>query len=99
VLDDFIPLLVCPCGDPYGLHHIRVDVFGRPEDGVAVVCSVTAGNVEPEVSLGMSHPGANPSMRRDGIRITFACENCDEESSLVLAQHKGTTQFYWEVWS
>lgn len=40
-------------------------------------------------------PGSNPSLRRDGIRIGFFCEQgC--RATLAIAQHKGTTYIWWE---
>ena len=48
-----------------------------------------------QVEVTTSQHG-NPSMRRDGIRIAFVCENCTTLPELIIVQHKDATQLQWE---
>jgi hypothetical protein len=82
------------------LHHGTVEIFEREEDGPVLQLSVTDGVVTP--SFGKSADAANPSARRDGVRIKFSCEICgaddddDDPIYLELAQHKGQTMMSWQ---
>lgn len=96
-------MLVCPrCKDHY-LHQTDVMVFNRREDAekahlTSVVkdgptAMVTVADVDNGTSL-------NPSGRRHGLLIDFACESCDGEESkskvtLAIYQHKGSTYLDW----
>lgn len=42
----------------------------------------------------------NPSSRRDGLVISFTCEQCSRDDpgdviELTIAQHKGSTEIGW----
>lgn len=83
-------VLLCPrCGGDY-LHQIRVELFFRDEDakeGVHVIADIEGYTADREVK-------GNPSPRRQGMRITFECELCEEgspNSILDIYQHKGQT--------
>jgi hypothetical protein len=84
--------LTCPvCGSIY-LHHGRVEVFNRAEDaprGLHVV--VDHDRVSADERLA-----GNPSARRHGVRITFWCEECEQQPVLCLAQHKGLSLVRFE---
>ena len=85
--DGFDSVLLCPsCNSPH-LHHWRVEVFERAQDEVkGVHVSVEDG----KALIDTSQTG-NPSARRHGMAIHFACEVCSGMSVLTLAQHKGNT--------
>lgn len=65
--------MTCPgCGLDY-LHHEQVEIFPRPrEDAERYV-----GFEVSREGLRTIPPDANPSSRRDGLRIWFSCEGCD----------------------
>jgi hypothetical protein len=79
--------LLCPfCGSDY-LHHGKVEIFDRQEDNeTGLHVSVDASRVTLDSDIS-----GNPSLRRQGLKIHFGCENCNGASILTLAQHKGTT--------
>ena len=83
-------LLRCPCcGDSYGLHHTKVEVFMREaEDSeTGIHTTATSNNTFTDDFMG-----CNPSKRRDGIIIHLYCEHCEDYNiSLEIAQHKGVT--------
>lgn len=99
----FDGMLTCPrCKDHY-LHQTDVMVFNRREDAEKVhltsvvkdrlTAMVTVADVDNDTSL-------NPSSRRHGLLIDFACESCDGEENkskvtLAIYQHKGSTYFDW----
>jgi len=85
--------LACPCcGDTHNLHQVSAKVFFRDkedgEGGVAVECNTHAVQ-------NLSYQHGNPSLRRDGISIRFACEHCAAEPELAIYQHKGSTFIEW----
>lgn len=89
--------LQCPgCGGSH-LHHTSVEVFSRKEDeeqGSHIVVSNTDPQFSGDHDVGLRVNGlmqGNPSSRRSGIAIRFACETCDHASEFLVAQHKGTT--------
>ena len=86
-------VLTCPnCGGDY-LHHGTVTVFDRQEDAEAVVTKISGKHYHTE---GPAPPDwGNPSSRRHGLAITFACETCTVSAELTIAQHKGSTQIEW----
>jgi hypothetical protein len=58
--------------------------------------------VAPDTGPRIGEPKNNPSDRRDGIVITFWCEQCHGESGpdtnylrLAVIQHKGATYLRW----
>jgi hypothetical protein len=88
--------LLCPrCGDLY-LHHGNVNVYTRQEDSEQTLHTELTG-FQTKTALVASDTVLNPSRRRGGMRITFWCEGCGEESDLTIAQHKGVTFIDWEI--
>ena len=85
--------LFCPqCGGSW-LHHVQVDVFSREEDQPSQKITIDqAGNMST-----IRNSIENPSLRRDGLRITFDCEMCDIDLALTIVQHKGQTFLNWEL--
>lgn len=91
VLLAFGEWLICPvCGQDY-LHHEAIEWWSRDqEDGSSRV------EVLGAVRYGLhSDASANPSRRRDGLRIRFWCENECAVPPLDLVQHKGRTSLCW----
>ena len=92
-------LLLCPsCGNP-NLHSENVTTFYRREDDE--ICLVTESDIKGPSSMSINRVAPdNPSMRRHGITISFWCEHCrparDGLVHLKIAQHKGTSQIWWE---
>lgn len=85
--------LVCPsCGGNY-LHQRWVREYDRAgEDGETTVTEVHC----TKVRTVNQDADRNPSRRRDGIRIAFACEGCTAHVELIVSQHKGNTEVYME---
>jgi hypothetical protein len=79
------------CGE-INLHHGKVEVFERNEDAENGI-HVTVRGMKAIVDNDLS---GNPSIRRDGVKISFWCEHCDKTTVLAIFQHKGTT--YYEQW-
>ena len=80
-------ILRCAGCDGDYLHHVKVDVFERREDAdEGIHASVTGSGMTVDSDLT-----DNPSGRRHGLTIRFACESCSMESVLTIAQHKGQT--------
>ncbi len=77
------PVLKCGnCGGSY-IRHLRVDVYERHDDatsGLHVIVSNGRASFDHDLT-------GNPSERREGMTITFACEMCPEKSILSIAQH------------
>jgi hypothetical protein len=84
-------LLKCPiCGEDY-LHHECVETFSREDDattGLHVSVEKLSVSTDNNVS-------ANPSPRRDGVKIRFWCELCRGKPTLEIIQHKGCTYMSW----
>ena len=79
--------LVCPnCKGTY-LHQVSVDYFDRQEDAQQGT-HILVQNGTATLDTNMS---GNPSKRREGIVITFDCENCEATPRLTIAQHKGNS--------
>jgi transcription elongation factor Elf1 len=97
---DYDHELYCPrCGSEY-LHQGTVTVYSRSEDADTVCRTVVGGGVNVDVSVErVPNDRANPSSRRQGLVISFRCENCSDEArsdlELCLAQHKGCTFAFW----
>ena len=86
--------LLCPhCGGS-NLHHNEVHSWVRDTEDAdkGLHVGVSVGDQNVHVCRDM---GYNPSSRRDGVRIIFWCETCDEFPELYLYQHKGTTFVHW----
>ena len=84
-------VLKCPSCDWSNLHHVSVEVFERAEDalsGVHVLVDGAGVVVNNDIT-------GNPSARRDGMYISFACETCEAKPVLKLLQHKGSTYMEW----
>ena len=78
--------LLCPgCGN-HNLHQYAVEVFNRYQEddpaGLHVVIDGQSLNRDMDM-------GSNPSARRDGMFIYFACEYCPGIVRLSIAQHNG----------
>jgi hypothetical protein len=87
-------VLCCPhCGFDY-LHHDRVIVYSRKEDEETTAETEVTGRAT-RLRLVPSELSKNPSVRRDGVAISFWCEGCDERPELTITQHKGNTYFVW----
>jgi uncharacterized C2H2 Zn-finger protein len=90
-------LLQCPrCGGDY-LHHSGVKVYCRSEDSSPGTTYTRVHSKGIHNAIFRSVEMDNPSLRRDGVVIEFACENCGEGKGieLTIAQHKGQTQIGW----
>ena len=86
-------VLRCPqCTEAY-LHHRAVDIFARSEDAQNGMHVHVEGD---DVSLNGDLAG-NPSPRRQGLLLRFACELCEAETSLAIVQDKGMTIMLWQT--
>jgi len=84
--------LKCPFCDDIALHHKEVEVFDREEDeteGLHVV--ISDGKFTTDSNLA-----GNPSRRRNGLSISFWCENCSVKPVMYIVQHKGSTFIRFE---
>jgi len=92
--------LTCPRCGLNCLHQDVVEIFNRDEDselGFHITVDLNAVAMDQDLS-------GNPSPRRQGMRIVFACEQCDQDGgscvprplSLCISQHKGSTDVWWE---
>ena len=93
--NDDSDILICPlCGGNY-LHHESIDVFERKEDDKEGLHSTISGS---GVNIIYDKRSANPSRRRNGLRIKFSCENCQSDiPNLIISQHKGQTIIKWDT--
>jgi len=87
--------LKCPrCGSDY-LHHYAVTMYERGEDADTVVRThIEKGATKTEI---VPSSADNPSSRRQGMTISFVCEQCPDRNDsprieLTIAQHKGNTE-------
>lgn len=98
--------LSCPeCGEPY-LHHLGIELFNRKEDsgdGLHISASVSDDfyfnqveefKYDENIIKVDSDLSRNPSLRRGGIIIKFACDHCGPHE-LTISQHKGLTLMEW----
>jgi|WetSurMetagenome_2_1015567.scaffolds.fasta_scaffold700606_2 hypothetical protein len=85
--------LICPSCGGDNLHQVRVEVFEREEDKQT---GVHADVVRDSVHIDTEMAG-NPSKRRQGTKISFTCEGCDEAMILSIEQHKGTTYLHFDI--
>jgi hypothetical protein len=86
--------LRCPrCGDT-DLRHGQVTAFDRNEDAEMTIVTRISGGFA-ETRLLPSDQAGNPSSRRHGLAIAFACEGCGDGLELTIAQHKGSTTVAW----
>ena len=79
-----------------GLHQGQVTVFDRNEDAEVTAVTTVAGGLAATYLLPSGQAG-NPSSRRHGLAIAFACEVCGDDLELTIAQHKGATWFAWRA--
>jgi hypothetical protein len=80
----------CRCPD---LRHGAVQIFERAEDSpITMMTTVDGGTTTRLVS---SDSTRNPSNRRHGLVIAFACDNCSTRLELTVAEHKGVTLLGW----
>lgn len=86
--------LSCPkCSHTY-LNHLQIEVWEREEDAheaLVTICTTGGG-----VSVIRKSTFYNPSPRRNGARVQFACECCHAKPVLTFIQHKGETLLAWE---
>lgn len=97
-------ILECPCCGCSYLHHVGVELFNRNEDdesGEHIQLYVkesygwnNSNIIAPDHSID-NNMQSNPSLRRTGIIVKFACEDCGEIVDLCFAQHKGMTLTDW----
>lgn len=87
--------LVCPHCHNDWLHHFDVKVFWREgEDSKnGLVVETRPGHLKTDSTGNCQR--RNPSPRRDGLTIDFACENCTSLVTLSIYQHKGQTFSEW----
>lgn len=94
--------LLCPRCDSELLHHCAVEVYERCEEDTTTTITKSEGATFSRDVVWSTEAKGNPSERRNGIVISFFCENCtswaDHETDrieLTGAQHEGTTQLAW----
>lgn len=88
--------LCCPdCGDG-NTHQLNTTIFEREEDADLTTVIAQDGD-KVQVSKFPSKDTCNPSPRRHGLIIEFACEQCgmDKTHRLAIFQHKGHTYVEW----
>ena len=96
--------LQCPRCKGNNLHHGSVELHIRlGEDQEGILCRIGskqpyAPNVPGAYLSGSSIDAADDRFRgrRDDLVIVFICENCNARPLLVIRQHKGSTEIYWE---
>jgi hypothetical protein len=82
--------------DRGNLHAVQIIAYDRGEDA-ALTKVTTVYNGIAGTALLPSAIAGNPSSRRDGVVIEFACEQCGDGPSLTIAQHKGDTLIAWRI--
>jgi hypothetical protein len=85
--------LICPhCEDEESnLHHNIVEIYNREEDAATGThVSVSGKHIQIDDNIEL-----NPSPRREGIAVSFWCEQCCEASILEIIQHKGMSYMRW----
>lgn len=89
------PLLICPRCRCCNLHQHTVEVFARGEDEPSK--RVTVDQYSGDVTTVSNVPGSeNPSFRRQGLQIHFVCEHGCPVQTLIISQHKGSTEMFWK---
>ena len=89
-------VLLCPRCRGNCLHHGHVTVYDRSEDEPRITKTTVDGPVANMTAVENNGSG-NPSLRRGGIAISFACELCSAHSELTIAQHKGSSLVEWRT--
>ena len=94
-------ILQCPHCKHDKIHQIETQLYCREEekDEVLVLVGMYTGMISQAKAsqTNRSISIANPSVRRQGMRVIFKCEGCDEYPQLVLHQHKGDSTLQWEL--
>lgn len=85
--------LYCPCG-MNNLHQYKYKIFERSEDQQQVK-ETTVDGQGTYVRMVANKDSDNPSSRRNGMQIFFACEG-EHEMVLTISQHKGCTYIRWD---
>lgn len=83
-------ILCCPYCGFHCTHQVSTEIFERDEDEDWKRVLIT------QTAILMDNKGKNPSDRRNGLRIYFTCEGCNNQPKLVIYQHKGNTFVQWE---
>lgn len=86
-------ILCCPCCGFKYIHHTRTNIYERNKEDDERGLHLDVIGSSAQVSTEMYN---NPSCRRDGIIISFSCENCFKGSELRIYQHKGNTFITFE---
>jgi hypothetical protein len=88
--------IVCPRCRDINLHHERVRLWRRPEDGDGDSVLLSAKDPSDEPQRVRRPAREFKHGRRHLIEIDFRCEHCiDELFTLRMAQHKGQTLIEW----
>ena len=91
---DNMNAIVCShCGSEF-LHHYEVEVYNRTTEDSEEGTYISVKGAKTTVKSNSYEMMENPSRRRDGVAITFECENCRELTEVVLIQHKGQSFIY-----
>jgi len=91
--DTLDPTLACPACEAELLHQGRVEVFVRQCEDAETGLYVAVDGLHAQIATTLED---NPSLRRQGLRIFFLCENCCAVPALTIVQHKGQTLLAWE---
>jgi hypothetical protein len=87
-------VLACPnCSNSY-LHHDKVEAWERNNNGEDNAGFVVTTTGESTTIKSVKDRGGFRGRRND-VRISFYCEDCDVKSCLVVEQHKGNTFLLW----
>lgn len=91
--------LCCPsCHERY-IHHTYIKIYQREhEDAPSQLQQINPLDKPKLLGQKPYFSDRNPSLRRDGIRVGFWCETCDDHFELKIAQHKGLTLVDFDVW-
>jgi hypothetical protein len=86
--------LRCPrCGGT-DLCQGQATLFHRTEDGEATITTRIVNGFAETRLLPFDQVG-NPSSRRHGLAIAFACEGCGDGLELTIAQNGGSSTVGW----
>jgi hypothetical protein len=83
----------CPYCQSEFIHHEHIEIFNRRREDADEGMHISIYNQSLAVVVVFADTSMerNPSRRRDGIRITFWCENCPAHPVMTIIQHKGQT--------
>ncbi|PHS25517.1 MAG: hypothetical protein COA85_06910 [Robiginitomaculum sp.] len=93
VITDAGDYLLCPiCANEY-MAHETIEVFDHHEGNKQEThITISEGKMSSDHDLS-----GNPSGKRNGLKISFKCENCKRSSVLKIAQQEGLTYMAFEV--